>query len=149
MEFADYLKEALSHARDAAARGTDNADLGYFNELCRRGVRQNWGMLKPRQFLETYHRDPDWYGALAWESARALLSAISSSGDARPDSVRTQLAAMKVDSILPGGRLVFGPDQQAIYPYVVQQNQPDGSSPIVFPNDVAEGPGVAVNPKCP
>jgi branched-chain amino acid transport system substrate-binding protein len=99
-------------------------------------------------FIDTYHRDPDWYGALAYEAARALLAAISSSGDARPDSVRAQLSTMKLDSILPGGRLFFGPDQQAIYPFVVQQNQPDGSSPVVFPNDVAESPGVAINPKC-
>ena len=101
------------------------------------------------EFKETFHRDPDWYGALAYEAARALIDAISLSGDARPESVRAQLAAMKMDSILPGGRLVFGPDQQAIYPFVVQQNQPDGTSPVIFPNDVAESPGVPVNPRCP
>ena len=54
-----------------------------------------------------------WYSALAYESARALLTAVTSSGDAKPESVRTQLATMKMESILPGGRLLFGPDQQA------------------------------------
>ena len=78
-----------------------------------------------------------------------MIAAISASGDARPDSVRTQLATMKMESILPGGRLLFGPDQQAIYPYVVQQNQPDGTAPVIFPNDVAESPGIPANPKCP
>ena len=98
-------------------------------------------------FKETYHRDPDWYSALAYESARALVAAIAASGDGRPESVRTQLAAMRMDSILPGGKLAFGPDQQAVSPVVVQQNQPDGSYPIVFPDDLAETAG-AVN-RCP
>lgn len=113
--------------------------------LARRGLNKQFA----DEFKETYHRDPDWYGALAYEATRALLAAISASGDAKRDSVRAQLASMKMESILPGGRLVFGADQQAIYPYVVQQNQPDGSSPVIFPNDVAEFPGVAANPKCP
>ena len=113
--------------------------------LARRGLNKQFA----DQFKETYHRDPDWYGALAYEAARALIAAISASGDARPDSVRTQLATMKMESILPGGRLLFGPDQQAIYPYVVQQNQPDGTAPVIFPNDVAESPGIPANPKCP
>ena len=101
------------------------------------------------EFKDTFHRDPDWYGALAYEAARALIAAIAASGDASQDAVRAQLASMKMESILPGGRLMFGPDQQAIYPFVVQQNQPDGTSPIIFPNDVAESPGIPVNPRCP
>jgi branched-chain amino acid transport system substrate-binding protein len=99
-------------------------------------------------FKYVYRRDPDWYGALAYEAARALIAAISASGDAQPESVRARLAAMKMDSILPGGRLWFGADQQATYPFVVQQNQPDGQSPVIFPADVAESHGVAANPRC-
>ena len=38
--------------------------------------------------------------------------------------------------------------QQAQNPFVVQQNQPDGTSPIVWPKDVASNPGVAPNPAC-
>jgi len=99
-------------------------------------------------FKDTYHRDPDWYGALSYEAARALIEAIARAGSVEPGAVREQLAAGKMDSILPGGRLLFGADQRAVYPYVVQQNQPDGSAPMIFPNDVAESPGVAVNPRC-
>jgi branched-chain amino acid transport system substrate-binding protein len=99
-------------------------------------------------FKVNYHRDPDWYGALAYEAARALMAAISASGTADPEAVRAQLAAMRMESILPGGRLMFGADQQAIYPFVVQQNLPDGKAPVIYPNDVAESPGVPVNPKC-
>ena len=100
------------------------------------------------EFKETYHRDPDWYGALAYEAARALIAAIAASGDASQEMVRRQLASTKMPSILPGGRLLFGPDQQAMYPFVVQQYQPDGSAPVIFPNDVAESPGIPVNPRC-
>ena len=32
---------------------------------------------------------------------------------------------------------MFGADQQAIYPFVVQQDRPDGNSPVVYPKDVA------------
>ena len=99
-------------------------------------------------FKDTYHRDPDWYGALAYEAGRALVEAIRKAGTADATAVRDQLLNGRMDSIMPGGRLIFGSDQQAVYPYVVQQNLPDGSSPMIFPNDVAENPGIAVNPKC-
>jgi branched-chain amino acid transport system substrate-binding protein len=69
-------------------------------------------------FKEAFHREPEWYGALAYES------------------------------IIPGGRLAFGGDQQARYPFLVQQNMPDGKSLIVYPTDAADGQGVAANPKC-
>ena len=61
------------------------------------------------------------------------------------------LASLQVDSILPGGKLRFGAEhgQQAHYPFVVQQNQPDGTSPIVWPREVASSPGIAPNPACP
>ena len=99
-------------------------------------------------FKDVYHRDPDWYGALSYEAARVLIEAIRRAGSVDAEAVRAQLATAKVESILPGGRLLFGADQEAVYPFVVQQNQPDGSTPMIFPNDVAESPGVASNPKC-
>ncbi len=99
-------------------------------------------------FKDTYHRDPDWYGALSYEAARALIEAMRKAGSAERTAVRAQLVSGKMESILPGGRLFFGADQDAVYPYVVQQNQPDGTAPMIFPNDVAEAPGVAANPKC-
>jgi len=106
-----------------------------------------------RQFVEafkdgTYHRDPDWYGALSYEAARLLIEAMRKAGSADRSAVRAQLLSGKMESILPGGRLLFGADQEAVYPYVVQQNQPDGSTPTIFPNDIAESPGVAANPRC-
>jgi branched-chain amino acid transport system substrate-binding protein len=94
-------------------------------------------------------RAPEWYQALGYETARALFTAIEQAGSADRAKVREKLAALKMDSILAGGTLQFLPENgyQAFYPFVVQQNQPDGKSPIVYPTDVATAPG-SPNPKC-
>ena len=108
-----------------------------------------------KQFVDTFKaryagRVPEWYQALAYETARSLLRAIEQAGSIDKDAVRAKLAGMQADSILPGGKLSFGKEhgQQAQYAFVVQQNQPDGSSPIVWPKAVASSPGIAPNPAC-
>ncbi len=95
-------------------------------------------------------RLPEWYQALAYETARTLFTAIEQAGSTDREAVRAKLAALKMDSILPGGSLSFAAanGQQAYYPFVVQQNQPDGTSPIVYPKAAATSGGVAPNPKC-
>lgn len=95
-------------------------------------------------------KSPEWYQALGYETARALFLAIEKAGTLDREKVRDALASLDVESILPGGRLSFpsASGQQAIYPFVVQQNQPDGSSPIVWPKESAKSPGVAPNPDC-
>jgi len=66
------------------------------------------------------------------------------------EAVRAKLAALSMDSILAGGKLSFPADkgQQAHYPFVVQQNLADGTSPIIYPKEQATGEGVAPNPRC-
>ncbi len=95
-------------------------------------------------------REPEWFQALAYESARALFNAIEKAGKVDREAVRNELARMKMPSLLPGGTLVLDPafGQQAQNPFVVQQNMPDGKSPIVFPHDVASAKGVAPDPRC-
>ncbi|HZD73007.1 MAG TPA: ABC transporter substrate-binding protein, partial [Actinomycetota bacterium] len=101
-------------------------------------------------FKAKYGADPEWYQATSYEAARALLTAISQAGSVDKQKVRDALASLKIDSILPGGTLSFPSDSggQASYPFVVQQNLPNGTSPIIFPADVATGQGVAPNPNC-
>jgi branched-chain amino acid transport system substrate-binding protein len=101
-------------------------------------------------FQAKYHRMPEWYQALGYETARTLFTAIEQAGSVDREAVRTKLAALNIESILPGGKLSFPADkgQQAHYPFVVQQNMPDGKAPIVYPNEVANAPGVAPNPNC-
>lgn len=95
-------------------------------------------------------RAPEWYQALGYETARALFLGIEKAGSLDREKVRDALASLQIDSILPGGKLSFPAQsgQQAIYPFVVQQNQPDGTSPIVWPRIAARAEGVAPNPDC-
>jgi len=101
-------------------------------------------------FRTKYNRQPEWYQALGYETARVLFAAIEQANSVDREAVRAKLTAMDIETILPGGRLTFPADkgQQAHYPFVVQQNMPDGSSPIVYPAEVANSPGVAPNPDC-
>ena len=102
------------------------------------------------RFKARYHREPDWYEALAYEAARALLEAMHRGGSTEHAAVRDALANLHMDSILPGGFLAF-PEQyggQAHYLLVVQQNMPDGSSPVIYPMIAAIREGVAPNPHC-
>jgi branched-chain amino acid transport system substrate-binding protein len=101
-------------------------------------------------FQARHHRAPEWFQALAYESARALFTAIEQAGTLDREAVRAKLAALDMPSLLPGGRLRFPADkgQQVQNSFVVQQNMPDGSAPIVFPTDVATARGVAPNPSC-
>jgi branched-chain amino acid transport system substrate-binding protein len=96
-------------------------------------------------------RQPDWYQALGYESVRALFTAIEQAGSLDRNAVREKLAALKVPSLLPGGELTLPAEfgQQSHAPFVVQQNMPDGSAPIIAPPDSATAKGIAPNPNCP
>jgi branched-chain amino acid transport system substrate-binding protein len=101
-------------------------------------------------FQARYKRRPEWFQALAYESARALFTAVEQAGSLDREAVRAKLAALKMPSLLPGGTLVFPADhgQQAQNSFVVQENMPEGGAPIVFPHEVASADGVAPNPRC-
>jgi len=95
-------------------------------------------------------RLPEWYQALGFETARALFTAIEQAGSLDKKAVREKLVAMKVPSLLPGGALTFPAEfgQQSHAPFVVQQNLPDGSAPLIAPPDAATAKGIAPNPNC-
>jgi branched-chain amino acid transport system substrate-binding protein len=101
-------------------------------------------------FKAKYKKDPEWYQATTYEAARALFTAISKAGSVDKQKVRDALSSLRMDSILPGGMLSFpaAAGGQANYSFVVQQNLPDGTSPIIYPDDVKTGEGVAPNPAC-
>jgi branched-chain amino acid transport system substrate-binding protein len=95
-------------------------------------------------------RDPEWYQALGYETARTLFTAIEKAGSLDREKIRQTLAQLKMPSILPGGELEFPAKfgQQVHAPFVVQQNMPDGKSPIIAPPDAALAKGIAPNPRC-
>jgi len=108
-----------------------------------------------KDFVEAFKarhggRAPEWFQALGYEAARALFTAIQQAGAVDREKVRQRLAELKMPSLLPGGTLEFpaATGQQAQNPFVVQQNQPDGSAPIVYPPQLATGAGVPANPRC-
>jgi branched-chain amino acid transport system substrate-binding protein len=101
-------------------------------------------------FKAKYGKDPEWYQATTYEAARALFTAISKAGAVDKQKVRDALSSLQMESILPGGTLSFpaAAGGQANYSFVVQQNLPDGTSPIIYPDDVKTADGVAPNPAC-
>lgn len=101
-------------------------------------------------FKAKYGRPPEWYQALGYETAHALFTAIQQAGSTDREAVRAKLATFKIDSMLPGGTLEFPADKGggAQNAFVVQQNMPDGTSPIIFPKEVAKAAGIAPNPRC-
>jgi len=134
------------------ALGRENVDyvlsaVWWSNQLAQKG-----GLAKAfvDAFKAKHNRAPEWFQALGYESARVLFAAIEQAGSLDREAVRKKLAEMKADSLLPGGKLEFpaAAGQQVQAPFVVQQNQPDGTSPIIFPADVATGTGTAPNPRC-
>ena len=101
-------------------------------------------------FTKKFGKAPEWYQAVSYEAARSLFTAITNAKSVDKTKVRDALSSLQIDSILPGGTLSFPADKggQASYPFVVQQNLPDGSSPIVYPEDIATGKGIAPKPGC-
>ena len=101
-------------------------------------------------FTKKYGAAPEWYQAVSYEAARSLFTAIANAKSVDKTKVRDALSSLEMDSILPGGKVSFPADKggQASYPFVVQQNLPDGSSPIIYPADVKTGEGTASNPSC-
>jgi branched-chain amino acid transport system substrate-binding protein len=91
--------------------------------------------------------DPQWYHALAYETVRALTSAIRKAGSVKPDALRSALASLELkDSIVPGGVLKFTPTGQAVLPFVVTQNKPGDKVDIVWPREAKTGDPVAPVP---
>ena len=108
-----------------------------------------------KKFVEAFKakyagRAPEWFQALGYEAARAMFTAIQQAGSTDREAVRAKLAALKIESLLPGGTLEFPADHggEAQNLFVVQQNLPDLNAPIIFPKEVAKAAGVAPNPRC-
>jgi branched-chain amino acid transport system substrate-binding protein len=92
--------------------------------------------------------DPQWYHACAYETVRALASALQKAGSTKPEAIRAALASVDLkDSILPGGELKFSASGQAILPFVVTQNKPGDKVDIVWPVASKTGDPVAPIPK--
>jgi branched-chain amino acid transport system substrate-binding protein len=96
------------------------------------------------------NRSPEWFQALGYETARIMFAAIEKAGKVDREAIRTALEQTKFPSLLPGGTVEFKVEDghQVQNAFVVQQNQEDGTAPIIFPKDAATGTGVGANPRC-
>ena len=93
-------------------------------------------------FAERYTREykaiPDWFQALSFETARALLAGINQAGTLDGPKVRDALAHLTLRSMLPGGTIKFGPDGQIRAPYVMVQTTPGNTVRIIWPGNLPE-----------
>lgn len=88
-----------------------------------------------------------WYAATAYDSVRALATAIQAAGSLDKIAIRDQLRKLQMkDSLVPGQVLKFGPNGQVGYPFVIVQNKPENKVDIVYPKDGATGEVVAPTP---
>jgi len=91
--------------------------------------------------------NPQWYHACAYETVRALVAAIHKAGSLKPEAIRSAIATIELkDSILPGGVLKFSKTGEAVLPFVVTQNKPDGKLDLVWPKVDRTGQPVAPIP---
>jgi branched-chain amino acid transport system substrate-binding protein len=158
----EYLEEGLCHRMVSyGPRGSEKAAADALGrEHVANLVSGVWWSPKlaananNRAFLERFKRryghEPEWYHALSYETARALLSAIEHAHSVRPDKIRSALEQLHMESLLPGGQINFPATygNQSHYPFVVLQNQADGTAPIVYPGYLATARGT-VAAACP
>lgn len=95
-------------------------------------------------FKAAYGKDPEWYSALAYDSANVLLKAFENAGTNDKEAVRQALVNMNyAGQVLPGDSITFPPDAgyQTKLPFVVTQNLPGGKTEIVWPKKFSTAEG--------
>jgi branched-chain amino acid transport system substrate-binding protein len=91
------------------------------------------------RYTREYHAVPDWFQALAYDTARVLLQAIRDAKSLQGPVVRDVLAHIVFrNSLLPGGVIHFGPNGQIQAPYVMVQTMPGNTVRIIWPRKMPE-----------
>jgi len=166
---------ADSHLEDFIAMHRTYTQMGLHHQMLTHGARGSdtaarkalgpatdyifasgwWSDLLPypqvKEFNARYKKEtgvePQWYHAMAYETTRALLNAISKAGSLEPEKIRAALASLRMEkSIVPAQVLYFTKTGQADVPFVVTQNKPGGKVDLVWPKEDATGPAVAPIP---
>ncbi len=85
-----------------------------------------------------YKVTPDWFQALAYETARVLFAGIRKAGTLDGPKLRDALAKLEfTDSILPGGKISFDRRGKPRTSYVMTQNLPGNKVAMVWPRSIA------------
>ncbi len=149
-----YVEQGLEHlAVSYGARGPERSVREGLGNAVRHLVSAQWWTRalpyeRSRRFIESYEAEfggpvTEYYPAVAYEAARALVTAIGHAGSTAPEAIRDALQELDLtDSLLPGERLHFpeASRYQIRNRCVIVQNLPDGGTRIVYPPDAAEGP---------
>ncbi len=97
------------------------------------------------RYMKEYHAVPDWFQALAYDTARVLLQAIRDARTLQGPVVRDALAhTVFRGSLLPGGVIRFGANGQIQAPYVMVQTTPGNTVQIVWPKKMPETRDVVI-----
>ena len=143
-----YLQAGLYHQFVSyGARGPDQKGrqaLGAGADYLIAGLWWTPALKDPESqlFTERWQKEfkviPDWFQALSYETARALLAGIGKAGALDGPKVRDALAGLTMRSMLPGGVIKFQPNGQVATPYVMVQNTPGNTVQIVWPRNLPE-----------
>jgi branched-chain amino acid transport system substrate-binding protein len=103
-----------------------------------------------RKFTETwkarFNVTPDWFQALAYDTARVLYAGITKAGTIDGDKVREALAGLEfTGSLVPGGKISFDSTGKPKTVYVMVQNLPNNQVQLVWPQTI-EGYKPAIVP---
>jgi branched-chain amino acid transport system substrate-binding protein len=95
-------------------------------------------------FKAAYGAEPEWYSALAYDTANVLMTAIEQAGSTDREAVRAALDKMDYSpSVLPGGKVAFPAKNghQATNGFVLTQNLPGGGTEIIWPKSLSTAEG--------
>jgi branched-chain amino acid transport system substrate-binding protein len=92
------------------------------------------------RYQREYHAIPDWFQALAYDTARVLLAGVKNAGTLDGPAVRDALAKIEFrNALIPGGVIRFGPNGQiAGSPYIMVQTLPGNTVRIIWPKKMPE-----------
>jgi branched-chain amino acid transport system substrate-binding protein len=120
-------REALSSAADYLVAG-----LWWTPALTDQGSRK---------FTETwkskFNVTPDWFQALAYDTARVLYAGISKAGSTDGDKIRDALAGLQFEgALVPGNKISFDQTGKPKTSYLMTQNLPNNEVAIVWPSSI-------------
>ena len=129
-------REALSSAADYLVAG-----LWWTPALTDQGSRK---------FTETwkskFNVTPDWFQALAYDTARVLYAGISKAGSTDGDKIRDALAGLQFEgALVPGNKISFDQTGKPKTSYLMTQNLPNNEVAVVWPSSI-EGAKPAMIP---
>src|SRR5919198_3799767 len=94
-----------------------------------------------RKFTETwkarFNVTPDWFQALAYDTARVLYAGETKASTIEGDKVRDALAGLEfTGALVPGGKIAFEPTGKPKTSYLMVQNLPSNEVAIVWPSSL-------------